>query len=159
MRTIDQQVIKIIRTASNDLTQENIAGLLGVSRITICRAIKRLKESGAIGIKQKRCSGKFAPGFYAVHRVSPHHNHMDIILNNYISRRIQRNRIQAFLKTKSSLRSDYNRVNIFIFKILNTIKTGIFHINNRLIYIIKLFQLVTKRPKGAFLLGYSIIPP
>jgi DNA-binding Lrp family transcriptional regulator len=114
VRKLDKQVLEIIKTGNNEITQSYISELLGVSRMTVSRAIKRLKEAGAVTVKTNRTSGKFAVCFYAVHRVTPYHNNnsISIKINNLINKRIQRNKIQALLKTKSSLRSDYNQINV-----------------------------------------------
>ena len=66
MKKLDRNILNIIKENSNELKQSDLAILLSVSRITICRSIRRLKEAGILEININRESGKFAISNYSI---------------------------------------------------------------------------------------------
>jgi predicted transcriptional regulator len=161
VRKLDKQVLEIIKTGNNEITQSYISELLGVSRMTVSRAIKRLKEVGAVTVKTNRTSGKFATSFYSVHRVTPYHNNnsISIKINNIINKRIQINKAKVLIQKKKLTSFANNWSNIIKLIFINTIKKLIFHAKNGMFYINKLLRPTKSDRQGALSLDNCLRAP
>jgi predicted transcriptional regulator len=172
VRKLDKQVLEIIKTGNNEITQSYISELLGVSRITICRAVKRLKEAGAVTVKTNRTSGKFAVCFYAVHRVTPYHNNnsISIKINNMIIKRKTINKAKVLIQKKKLTSFANNQINVIkhnltitskeksLLKINKDLKL-IFHAKNSMFYINILIRLTKSDRQGALSLDNCLRAP
>ena len=140
MRKLDLKVLNILGESCNDYSQLDLANSLNVSKITLCRSIKRLKELGLIKVKQTRSKGRFSTCFYSLHRLSPYHvTKLDILIN----KRSNINKALTLIKRNRLASQAHNQTTKLIL--------------NRLIYIIKLFQLVTSERSELFFLDKSNI--